>query len=250
MSSCSRASAMSPPPQSEPDGPPSPLRKAAYVTEGTPGNRQINQVSRTAADALEARRGPPRQSLRSGARVSEGPGLAGSGNASVQTMSIKFTDTQLVLLSAASHRHDHCLGPPIGLQWRNHLGGLAPAHLPGWLMARVLAYRIQAAAFGDLDRAILRRLREMKGEALESETSSSLCDPRTDNARGRRAKVGSSPRSRMERPYRARHCPRRGVRLEWRRLPQPFAGGQGDHRHELERAPLLRAERRQERHLR
>ena len=54
------------------------------------------------------------------------------------------------------------------LQWRNHLGGLAPAHLPGWLMARMLAYRIQAAEFGDLDRAILRRLREMKGEALES----------------------------------------------------------------------------------
>jgi Protein of unknown function (DUF2924) len=54
------------------------------------------------------------------------------------------------------------------LQWRNHLGGIPPAHLPGWLLARVLAYRIQAAAFGDLDRAILRRLRELKGEALES----------------------------------------------------------------------------------
>src|ERR1700733_7282754 len=53
----------------------------------------------------------------------------------------------------------------------------------------------------------------------------------------------------MERPYRARHGPRRGVRLEWLRLPQPFAGGQGDHRHESERAPLRRAERRQERHL-
>jgi hypothetical protein len=52
------------------------------------------------------------------------------------------------------------------LQWRNHLGGFAPAHLPGWLLARVLAYRIQAAAFGDLDRAILRRLRKMKGEVL------------------------------------------------------------------------------------
>jgi DUF2924 family protein len=49
------------------------------------------------------------------------------------------------------------------LQWRNHLGGIPPAHLPGWLLARVLAYRIQASAFGDLDRAILRRLREMKG---------------------------------------------------------------------------------------
>jgi hypothetical protein len=48
------------------------------------------------------------------ARVSEGPGLAGSGNASVQIMSIKFNDTQLVLLSAASHRDDHCLVPPAG----------------------------------------------------------------------------------------------------------------------------------------
>jgi hypothetical protein len=54
------------------------------------------------------------------------------------------------------------------LQWRNRLGGIAPAHLPGWLLARLLAYRIQAAAFGDLNRAILRRLREMNGEALES----------------------------------------------------------------------------------
>jgi Protein of unknown function (DUF2924) len=54
----------------------------------------------------------------------------------------------------------------IRLQWRNHLGGIPPAHLPGWLLARVLAYRIEAAAFGDLDRAILRR--ELKSEALES----------------------------------------------------------------------------------
>jgi len=46
------------------------------------------------------------------------------------------------------------------LQWRNQLGGIAPAHLPGWLLMRVLAYRIQAVAFGDLDRAVLRRLRE------------------------------------------------------------------------------------------
>ena len=54
------------------------------------------------------------------------------------------------------------------LQWRNHLGGVAPAHLPRWLLLRVLAYRIQAAAFGDLDRAILRRLHEHTDEAFES----------------------------------------------------------------------------------
>ena len=53
------------------------------------------------------------------------------------------------------------------LQWRNHLGGVAPAHLPRWLLLRVLAYRIQAAAFGDLDRAILRRLHEHREEAFE-----------------------------------------------------------------------------------
>jgi Protein of unknown function (DUF2924) len=54
------------------------------------------------------------------------------------------------------------------LQWRNHLGGSPPAHLPSWLLMRVLAYRIQAVAFGDLDRTILRRLREPGDEAYES----------------------------------------------------------------------------------
>src|SRR5215467_16149160 len=38
------------------------------------------------------------------------------------------------------------------LCWRNHLGGTSPAHLPKWLLARLLAYRVQAAALGDLDR--------------------------------------------------------------------------------------------------
>jgi Protein of unknown function (DUF3489) len=69
----------------------------------------------TSACAEAPRKNPsPRQSLRSGARVSEGPGLAGFGNARVQIMSIKFNDTQLVLLSAAARRDDHCLVPPTG----------------------------------------------------------------------------------------------------------------------------------------
>ena len=135
------------------------------------------------------------------------------------------------------------------LQWRNHLGGVAPAHLPRWLLLRVLAYRIQAAAFGDLDRAILRRLHEHREEAFEFEGRSSLCNPRTDDTRGRRAQIRSSAGPRMERPSRAGHDPRRRVRLERLRLPQPFAGRQGDHRHELERTPLLRVEGGQDRRL-
>jgi Protein of unknown function (DUF2924) len=45
------------------------------------------------------------------------------------------------------------------LQWRNNLAGSVPAHLPTWLLMRVLAYRLQAEAFGDLDRTLLRRLK-------------------------------------------------------------------------------------------
>ena len=37
-------------------------------------------------------------------------------------------------------------------QWRAHLGGEAPAHLPRWLLVRVLAYQLQSNAFGDLDK--------------------------------------------------------------------------------------------------
>src|SRR6185437_1478814 len=44
-------------------------------------------------------------------------------------------------------------------QWRAHLGGEPPAHLPRWLLARVLAYRLQSEAFGDLDKSIRRILR-------------------------------------------------------------------------------------------
>jgi hypothetical protein len=44
-------------------------------------------------------------------------------------------------------------------QWRAHLGGEAPAHLPRWLLMRVLAYRLQSDAFGDLEKSVQRMLR-------------------------------------------------------------------------------------------
>ena len=54
------------------------------------------------------------------------------------------------------------------LQWRNHLGGTPPAHLPRWLLLRVLAYRIQANALGGLDKETLRTLRQPKGQTVHS----------------------------------------------------------------------------------
>jgi hypothetical protein len=44
------------------------------------------------------------------------------------------------------------------LQWRNVFGGSAPAHLPKLLLVRILAYRVQADALGDLPDALLRTL--------------------------------------------------------------------------------------------
>ena len=46
--------------------------------------------------------------------------------------------------------------------------GRLPRHLPRWLLRRILAYRIQAAALGGLDNETLRILRQPKGEALAS----------------------------------------------------------------------------------
>jgi Protein of unknown function (DUF2924) len=54
------------------------------------------------------------------------------------------------------------------LQWRNHLGGTPPAHLPRWLLMKILAYRIQAAAFDGLDKETLRILHQPKGRRLAS----------------------------------------------------------------------------------
>jgi hypothetical protein len=44
------------------------------------------------------------------------------------------------------------------LQWRNRWGRLAPARLSRSLLYRVMVYRIQAEAFGDLDRETKRML--------------------------------------------------------------------------------------------
>jgi DUF2924 family protein len=49
-------------------------------------------------------------------------------------------------------------------QWRNRLGGEATAHLPRWLLVKVLVYRLQVAAFGGLDRSVQRSIYGIGGE--------------------------------------------------------------------------------------
>jgi Protein of unknown function (DUF2924) len=49
-------------------------------------------------------------------------------------------------------------------QWRAHLGGEPPTHLPRWLLMRVLAYRLQSDASGGLEKSIQRTLRSEKDD--------------------------------------------------------------------------------------
>ena len=44
------------------------------------------------------------------------------------------------------------------MRWRNVFRSMAPAHLPRSLLLRIVAYKIQANAFGDLDRETARYL--------------------------------------------------------------------------------------------
>jgi hypothetical protein len=50
-------------------------------------------------------------------------------------------------------------------RWRSQTGRAAPSHLPKNLLLRVLAYRAQAAVFGDLDKATARLLDRIADEA-------------------------------------------------------------------------------------
>jgi hypothetical protein len=62
------------------------------------------------------------------------------------------------------------------LRWRNRWGRRAPAGLPKALLFRVMAYRLQADAFGDLDpriKRLLDRLGEQKPQSNPQANSSS-----------------------------------------------------------------------------
>jgi Protein of unknown function (DUF2924) len=51
------------------------------------------------------------------------------------------------------------------LRWRNRWGRLAPAHLSKGLLFRLMAYRLQAEAFGNLDRQTAAMLNKMAKDA-------------------------------------------------------------------------------------
>ena len=57
------------------------------------------------------------------------------------------------------------------VRWRRVFGRSAPRHLPKHLLLRILAYKLQADAFGDLDRSIVRMLEQIARDAAKARTS-------------------------------------------------------------------------------
>ena len=54
-------------------------------------------------------------------------------------------------------------------RWRSLTGRPAPSHVPKTLLLRVLAYRVQAATFGDLDQVTARLLARLASQARSDE---------------------------------------------------------------------------------
>jgi hypothetical protein len=83
-------------------------------------------------------------------------------NLSLQRLSSQAETLDLIIAGLCELDADQ-----LRLQWRNHLGGTAPAHLPRWLLLKVLAYRLQAASLGDLDKATVRSIRLSQSAAMD-----------------------------------------------------------------------------------
>jgi hypothetical protein len=90
-----------------------------------------------------------------------------------------------------------CYVEQLRLQWRNHLGGAAPAHLPRWLLLRLLAHRLQVAALGDLDKTTLRALRLPKRDG----DGASDCRPFETRGPTTREGIGLQPGSLLVREW-------------------------------------------------
>ena len=111
------------------------------------------------------------------------------------------------------------------LQWRNVFGGSAPVHLPKPLLARILAYRLQADAFGDLPDAVRRTLEGFGARGSAPRRTSgwaglATVDFATDQTR-------LHPGSRMGWPSPPRHGAGGRLRLGRQDLPQPLQGRAG-----------------------
>ena len=74
-------------------------------------------------------------------------------------------------------------------RWRQLTGRPAPEHLPKQLLNRLIAYRIQADAFGDLDRESIRLLRQIAEQRAKGKAGAGVPTLESLNISSRGAKA-------------------------------------------------------------
>lgn len=129
--------------------------------------------------------------------MTRGPHRIGVGAASSGASTLSRRRDDIAALVAALPALDVAA---LNLCWRNHLGGTVPAHLPRWLLTRVLAFRLQAAARGDLDKATLLKL---KRDSVGGETDA-MASPFVPRSPATREGVELRPGALLAREWRGK----------------------------------------------
>ena len=81
----------------------------------------------------------------------------------------------------------------LGLLWRRRLGGKVPAHLPRTLLSRLLAYKLQAQAYGDLAPETARMLDRLAREETRARESAAAGKGRRAQQDGIASPVSAAP---------------------------------------------------------
>ena len=131
------------------------------------------------------------------------------------------------------------------IRWRQHLRTAPPPHLSRPLMVRLLAYRIQARMLGDLDRDSARLLDRIAKERLRRRAAAErAAKPKAPPLVPPIPTPGLRPGTLLVREFGGEvhtvTVVAGGFCLEGDDLCQPVGGRPRDHRHPLERSPLLR----------
>ncbi len=118
-------------------------------------------------------------------------------------------------------------------RWRAVFGRPAPTHLPRHLLFRLVAYRLQADRFGDLDSESQRLLDHSGSPEKAGQSAVDLV----------RRIAGVRPGTVLGREWNGRmqRVAVRALCLEWQDLSEPVAGRVRHYRHPLERAKVLRS---------
>jgi site-specific DNA recombinase len=125
-------------------------------------------------------------------------------------------------------------GKTLRARWRTVLGGKAPAHLPRHLLFAMIAYRLQAEVFGDLDAETLRLLKK-----IELAPSKTEAVPLTEALYQRRREL--TPGTVLLREWNGQTHRVTVVEqgFAWQGLTQSIANRAGHHRHQMERSAVF-----------